>query len=417
MAMTYIKNLVNDTLVTHPDQGLSTIGCVWRFALIGVSHRRGGAAALENWQSELDEAALKARGFVHFVCIATCNRWDMVTILPPELSIEQARYKLSLPGHTLRPYAFVGDAALEQLIRIASSLDSLNPGEDQIMKQVRDAYAKAKSQGTVEKALAFAFETALKIAKKVRRESELAPMHTSLFSLARPEIESCLKPGDKVAVLGTGAMGNLAAKSLAFLGYDVLLVNRSEASAKQLAQQLKQRYQSLERFLELTPELELSLLVCATPVKHLVDAQVLATFSKLKLIVDLGLPRNVDAGAAKARGIRVLDVDSLQSAGQLRREELAQRLARAETIIQFELDVALQEWSEKQIGPGIKRLKDWYLASIGDTLGAEEAEKLAHKFAHVPVKGLRALARTYGPEAAKIFLQESGLDVDDSCLD
>lgn len=382
-----------------------------RFALIGVSHRRGGAAALETWQAELSPEVIRAKGFDSFVHIATCNRWDTFLILPEQLTMDEVRERLSPLDQKIRPYAYSGDAALEQLTRIASSLDSLNPGEDQIMKQVREAYLAARTQGTVDKAVAFAFETALKIAKKVRRDIDLAPMNTSLFSLARPEIEALIPKSANVAILGAGSMGTLAAKSLVFLGYKTLIVNRSEDRARQLAKHLHQEYLSLDSFLK--EDRSFDLLVCATPIKHLIDSNALKNLPNLKLVVDLGIPRNLDAEAAEALGIKVLDVDRLQLAGQVRREELGQKLAEAEKLILIELELALDDWSEKQIGSGIKQLRDWYLATIGDSLEADAAQKLAHKFAHVPIKGLRAIAREYGPEAAKLFLQESGLDLDE----
>lgn len=378
-----------------------------RLALIGVSHRRGGAAALESWQSQLDEPAIMAKGFSGFVRIATCNRWDTLAVLPEGLSVEDARYLLSPAGQAVKPYAFVGDAALEQLTRIAASLDSLNPGEDQIMKQVRAAYQEAKAQGTTNKRVSFAFETALRIAKKVRRDIELAPMNTSLFSLARPTLEVQFAKGTKVAVLGAGSMGTLAAKSLVYLGYDVVIVNRSLERARQLAHHLGTSYESLEAFFMQAQDAKV--LIAATPKKDIINDAVLKNLSKLELVVDLGIPRNVSAEAAKMRGIRVLDVDSLQSAGELRRGELSVKLAEAERIIQEELALALNDWAEKEIGPSIKLLRDWYVETIGDTLGTEDAQKLAHKFAHVPVKGLRAIAREYGVDAAKLFLEESGL--------
>ena len=129
----------------------------------------------------------------------------------------------------------------------------------------------------------------------------------------------------------------------------------------------------------------------------------------LKLIVDLGIPRNLRVGTAKP-GTHVLDVDTLQEAGRERRAALTEKLAKAEQVVQAELEAALNEWTERQLGPSIKKLREWYLDTIGDTLPAEDAAKLAHKFAHVPIKGLRAVAREHGLDAAKTFLAETGLE-------
>ena len=382
-----------------------------RLALIGVSHRRGGAGALEAWQAAFGEDAngsLASLGLAEFVPIVTCNRWDVVVALPEGLSADEARARLTPAGVERRPYAYLGDAALEQLTRIASSLDSLNPGEDQIMRQVREAYAAAQRRGTTGAITAYAFDSALRIAKRVRREVALAPMNTSLFSLARPELEQQLRPGERVAVMGAGEMGTLAAKTVAAMEHlELLVVNRSEERARQLARHLGGEYMTLERFLERPPVV--AAVVCATPVARLLDERILAELSGLRLAIDMGIPRNVDREAAARRGLRVLDVDSLQLAGARRREELGGRLGEAERIVRDELERALDEWAERQLGPSIRRLREMYLQTIGDSLPREEAKRLAHKFAHVPVKGLRAVARDHGLNAARTFLDEAGL--------
>ena len=379
-----------------------------RLALIGVSHRRGGAEALERWQVCLPAEALPRAGFGEAVLLATCNRWDAVVALPPGVDVHEARARLTPDGTQVRPYAYVGDGALEQLIRIAASLDSLNPGEDQIMRQVREAFAVARQAGRTGPTLSFAFHSALRAAKRVRREVALAPMNTSLFSLAKPAIERALPRGGRLAILGAGEMGTLAAKALGKTpGLTVWLVNRTPARAQQLAASLGVTPLGLDAFLRAPPQVEV--LVCTTPVRHLVDAALLSRLGKLKLVVDLGIPRNVDAEAAAARGVQVLDVDSLQQAGAARREAIAEQLAKAEEIVREELERALQEWTERQLGPSIQRLRQLYLDTIGELLPAEEAAKLAHKFAHVPIKGLRALAREHGFEAARTFLLEAGL--------
>ena len=382
-----------------------------RLALIGVSHRRGGAGALEAWQAAFGGDAacsLGALGFGEFVPIVTCNRWDVVLALPEGLSAEEARARLTPAGVERRPYAYLGDSALEQLTRIAASLDSLNPGEDQIMRQVREAYGAAQKRGTTGPTTAHAFDSALRIAKRVRREVALAPLNTSLFSLARPELEQQLGPGERVAVLGAGDMGTLAAKTVAGLeGVELLVVNRSEERARQLARHLGGEHMALDEFLARPPAV--AAIVCATPVGCLLDEATLARLPQLKLAIDMGIPRNVDHSAAAARALRVLDVDTLQLAGARRREELGGRLAEAEKIVHDELERAIDEWAERQLGPSIRRLREMYLETIGDSLPYDEARRLAHKFAHVPVKGLRAVAREHGLAAARTFLGEAGL--------
>jgi len=384
-----------------------------KLALIGVSHRRGGAAALEAWQNTFDPAQEVPRqaGFAEWVPIITCNRCDLVVALPKGVDALQARQTLAAKAPEFRPYAYTGDGALEQLTRVATSLDSLNPGEDQIMAQVRSAFATAQAAGSTGPTTNFAFQTALKIAKKVRREVALAPLNTSLFSLARPELERHLPRGGTVAVIGAGEMGALAAKSLAAqAGVELIIVNRSVERARQLAKHLGVKSSSLEAFLAAPPPVDA--LVCATPVRGFIDRTLVQRLPGLKLIIDLGVPRNVHSEVLELPELSVLDIDTLQDAGKLRRETLTGRLAAAEALMQRELEIALETWAERQLGPSIARLRQQYLRTVQTTLphvSAEEAERLAHRFAHVPVQGLRAVARTHGLEAAQTFLDEAGL--------
>ena len=389
-------------------------------ALIGVSHRRGGAAALEAYQERYvgeGEARLAAFGLREYVTVATCNRWDVVTVVPDGQPLDALRQRLAPDGQPL-PYAFVQDGALEQLARVAASLDSLNPGEDQIMRQVRDAYTVARELGHTGPVTSYAFETALRVAKRVRREVALAPVRTSLFSLVRPELEALLRPGDTAVVLGAGEMGALAARGLAELpGVHVVIANRSVARAEEVARALTKVAKGatvnaapLDDVLcgAAAPQ-GARVLVCATPVRHLVSAELLDRMPALALVVDLGLPRNVDPDAALTRALRVLDVDGLQAAGAARREAMGENLLAAEAIVRSELDEAVSAWTERQLAHAIRRLRAEYLRTIGEALPPEAAERLAKRFAHVPITGLRAVAREHGFEAAATFLRAVGI--------
>jgi glutamyl-tRNA reductase len=304
------------------------------------------------------------------------------------------------------PYAFVRDGALERLIRVAAGLDSLNPGEDQIMRQVRSAYLGSRDAGRADPVLHFAFERALRAAKRVRREIALAPVRTSLFSLARPELERRLPPGSTVLVLGAGEIGALAARSLRDLGMRVVVANRTPARAEALADELGVEAAGLDEVRSVPPRADA--LVCATPVRHLVDEELLRG-SGVRVCVDLGVPRNVDPAVARAAEVRLLDVDALQEAGAERRAELRDKLAQAERLVLEELDDAMDEWNEKQLGPSIRRLRERTLETLSASLPEDQARRLVGRLVHDPIKGLRAIAREHGVEVARTYLDETGL--------
>ena len=383
-----------------------------RLALIGVSHRRGGVRALEVWQAayETSWSGLRAE-FPEVALLSTCNRVDLLVALPPGLAPAAARERLTPPGGP-PGYVYAGEAALEHLCRIAAGLDSLNPGEDQVMAQTRRALAAARAAGTLGARTTFALDTAMRAAKRIRREVPLAPLNTSLFSLARPELERLLPPAARIAVLGAGEMGALAARSLAGRPHtELLIVNRTRAKAEALARELDARAAPLDEFL--LKGSQAHAIVCATPVGGLIGAGFLARSPNVRAIVDLGLPANVDQAAAARAGLRVWSIENLRALGERRREQLRARLARAEVIAAEEVERAMGAWLELSLGPAIRALRERYLETItlvaGDALAPDVAQALAHRFAHLPLKGLRGLARSDGPGAARRFLAEAGL--------
>ncbi|MEX2501529.1 MAG: glutamyl-tRNA reductase, partial [Trueperaceae bacterium] len=150
-------------------------------------------------------------------------------------------------------------------------------------------------------------------------------------------------------------------------------------------------------------------IVCATPVRHLVGPDLLRR-SGARRCVDLGIPRNVDPVAAREAGVRLLDVDALREVGEARRAELHDALARAERLVLEELDAALDEWNERQLGPSIRALRDRTYDTLAASLPEEDAKRLVGRLVHDPIKGLRAIAREHGVEVARTYLTETGLD-------
>jgi glutamyl-tRNA reductase len=382
--------------------------------LIGVSHRRGGAEALETYTNDHVDRPLPERlaalGVASWFELRTCNRVDVVLTRPLGLDVDRLRTAIAPVRARRRPYAFVGEAALEQLARVAASLDALNPGEDQVMRQVRDAAQQARDEGRIDPTLSFAVDAALRVAKRVRREVPLAPRDASLFSLARTDVEAVLASGGRAVVVGAGEMGRIASRSLmAIPGVHVTVVNRDEARARMVAHPLGAEARALADVVG--RGIDAHVIVGATGGGRLIDAAWLAGAPSLRLIVDLGIPRTVDADAARALGVRVLDVDALQEAGEARRGALERHLATAEGLVRAGVDEAMGAWAERSLAPSIRALQAWFEATLADALPADEARRLARRVAHVPVKGLRAVAREHGIAAARTFLAETGLHV------
>jgi len=386
-------------------------------ALLGVSHRRGGTRTLSDYAEAYAVRSVSDRlhaiGVHAFVEISTCNRLDVVLSRTDALRVEDVREALDVPAADRRPYVYSGEGAFEQLARIAASMDSMNPGEDQIMRQVRDAVMGARRRGEVDSTLSFALDAALRIARRVRRDVALAPRDTSLFSLVRPDLEELLRHRGgsmRALVVGAGEMARLCATLLKGLpGVELIIVNRTLSRAQALADALGGRAVAWS---ELASEVDgIDVLVSAIPGSPDVDWSPFVGLGGVSLMVDLGLPSALGGSWAQGLGGRLVDIHALEVLGAQRRHELEGRLSEAERVLRLALDEELGEWAERTLSPSIQRLLALYEAALGDVLPDAQARSLARRLANIPIRGLRALAREHGVEAARTFAFESGLEL------
>ena len=143
----------------------------------------------------------------------------------------------------LRTYLYVryADAAAEHMFTVASGLDSMVVGEQQIIGQVRASYMDAAERGSVGPALHSLAQTALHTGKRVHAETGIDDSGGSMVSFALDEALAVLGRKDFVGttalILGAGAMSSLAATQLGKRGVDKLIVaNRTRSRAERLAE-------------------------------------------------------------------------------------------------------------------------------------------------------------------------------------
>ena len=116
--------------------------------LVGLSHQVAPVELRERVALDLDAAAELARSLGDAVCLSTCNRTEIYSIGVPEAAAVSALE--SLAGHRLGGvlYTRLDDEAALHLFRVAAGLDSLVPGEGEILGQVRAAFAATEPPDT-----------------------------------------------------------------------------------------------------------------------------------------------------------------------------------------------------------------------------------------------------------------------------
>lgn len=339
------------------------------FLCIGVSHRQAPISVREqlalaaNEIRERIDAARKRAGVREFLLLSTCNR---VEVFAAAEGREAADDILSALGPIAVPHAVCRfeDEALLHLFRIAASLDSMVVGEAQILGQLKDAAAQAQENGSLGPELRRSVDGAVRAARRVRTETEIARGAVSLSSVAVQLARKLL--GDltdkTVLLLGAGEMAQLAARELRSEGAaEVLVANRSATRAEDLATQVGGVPVSLADLPVLLERADVA--VCSTGAGHFVITHdLVARAAKARryrplFLVDLTLPRNVDPAANDLENVYVYDLDDLEHVAAQNRDLRAAHVEKAEAIVDEELKAFLAQARERQSVAVVARLR------------------------------------------------------------
>jgi glutamyl-tRNA reductase len=220
------------------------------------------------------------------------------------------------------------EAAVEHLFAVASGLDSAVVGEQQVLGQVRRAYAAAETNRTVGRVLHELAQRALSVGKRVHSETAIDAAGASVVSVALAMAERRLGglAGKTAVVIGAGAMGALSSAHLTRAGIDrVLVLNRSLARGQRLARKIRDsgaqaEALTLDRLADALADADVvvSCTGAVSPVVSLADVHhALATARRDEtnhplVICDLGMPRDVDPAVAGLPGVWVVDVERVQ---------------------------------------------------------------------------------------------------------
>ena len=318
--------------------------------------------------------------------------------------------------------AWTGEAAVEHLFLLACGLDSAQTGEQEIAAQLRVAWEDARHAHTCGPVLDRLMGEALSMARRVQRLSGgvLAP---SLGDLAAERVLRHLDGRQTpVALVGVSPMTRRCALRLQQAQVPLLIVNRTPQAAEELAAAVGAEALSLEHFRRRPPALA-AVVLAAGGGEPILDAATLARVAAggAPLLIDFGVPPNVDPAAARAAGLARVGMHDLIEAAQGRRLAELMRLAPVRAAIDERLMHLRTELATRAFGPRLADLKDAFeqiaaaevaraLAHELRTLDDEERGQLerlacnvARRLAHLPLAGIRAAALHAEPDALEAF--------------
>ncbi len=278
-------------------------------------------------------------------------------------------------------YTYHDEGALRHLFRVAAGIDSMVIGESEILGQVRRAYQRAADEGMVHRVLGAAFRQALRVGKRARTETSIGHNPVSVSSaaveLARRAWRDGTLDGKKVAIVGAGKMGRLAAQALRASGAgDVTVVNRTEERGRELAETFGATSRPFE---ELEDVLRASdIVICSTTSpqtvidRALVERATTGRETQPLFVVDIAVPRDVDVAVAGLPGVVLRDIDDLRDVVEGNLGARLGEVGRVEDLIAEELDRFSQWQRSTEIAPTAAALVE-----RADALRAAEMERIA----------------------------------------
>lgn len=339
--------------------------------LVGTSHRLAPVEVRERVALDVDRAAeLGARlaGDGEAVCLSTCNRTEvyLAASVPEDADRRATEALAELAGvetSELEPYLYrlEHDAATIHLFRVAAGLDSLIPGEGEILGQVRTAYER----GQVGPLLDRLFSHALHTGKKVRSDTAIAesPGTTSSAAAALAAQVFGDLEGARIAIVGAGKIGSRAARRLTKRGASLSFVaNRTETRGRELADELGGATIPFEQLVEATEQADI-LVSSTSSTEFVLRKQELAPVLAARkgrplLLIDLAVPRDLDPAINELPDCYLYDIDDLEAVVHEAAHGREAEFAKAETIAVAEA-ARFREWlTTRDVAPTIASIRE-----------------------------------------------------------
>jgi glutamyl-tRNA reductase len=324
---------------------------------IGVSYKTAPVEVRERLALPDPRAAeflrdLRGASDVHeAVAVSTCNRTELYLVVGDPVEGESTALAMLSSQAAIRPTALASaiyshrncDAA-RHLYRVTAGLESMVVGENEVQGQVKRAYDAALARETVGPLTNRLFKAALATGKRVRSETAISERKLSLPGVAVALARERLGPldGRQVVIVGSGETSELTARALADNGGETVFVaSRRRDRAMSLARRYGGRSVSFD---ELPQALERAdIFVAATASPHLLlEAPELAEVMHRRsgrpmLLIDLAVPRDIDASCAELDGVSLVDIDDLEEVVARNRKVRQAEARKAEGIIEEEI--------------------------------------------------------------------------------
>ncbi len=318
--------------------------------------------------------------------LSTCNRMEFYTVANAFHSgldhvVDTIAQFSGLETTELEPHLYVhyADSAAEHMLKVASGLDSMVIGEQQIIGQLRSAYQSANETGTVGRTLHDLTQRALRTGKRVHSETAIDSAGASMVSFAVDQALRFIEParalssvvddapssqplaGHRALIIGAGAMASLASTHLGRLGIDhVTVANRTLSRAENLVNHAREAGVDasavpLDGVADCLSAVDIVVSATGAVGNVVTERDVRAAMGAAgtKVLVDLSMPADIERSVADIDGVKLLNIEELTTmAGDRVQDEDPAR-----EIVADELQSFLEQQRAQSVVPTVKALR------------------------------------------------------------
>jgi glutamyl-tRNA reductase len=380
------------------------------------------------------------------VVVSTCNRVEVYVAISRFHSAagDVRRFLADLHGLAMGEFAdhlydYYEERAVQHLFAVAAGIDSMVVGEAQILTQVREAFRAAQAERTVGPVLSALFATAIKVGRRARRETGIGagPASTVTVGLRVADAQLGGLAGRRALLVGAGGVARLAGRALREAGAGELVVaNRTPATGAALARELDGRAVPLDQVADELALADLAVAATAGTTPTVTAATVADALARRAgpgpppgplVVLDLGVPRDVEPQVRELPGVVLADLDALRAV--LETDEGPRReVERVRSLILQETAAYMGGQREARLVPTIRALRaraeqvrQQELAKASTRLaGLDERQRaaveavtrgLVNKLLHDPmVRGKSLAARPDGDLYVAALRELYGLD-------
>jgi glutamyl-tRNA reductase len=353
-------------------------------ALLGISHASAPMDVLERIALSDDQiATLVAElsdsdscGSVY--ALSTCNRMEFYVELGDgavaELPELVARHTGLSPAD-VESYVYQRDGAdaVHHLFSVASGLDSIVLGEDQILGQVKDALDRSRRLSPTGPVINQLVQSAIRVGKRARTETDINRAGRNLATLGLSALEHVVGPleGRSALVIGAGSMGGVVVAALRRAGFARIdVANRTPDKAQRLAETAGGQGHGLDQVSGLLAEVDL-VVTCIGGTGVILTAAdaadaVARRHGRPLFLLDLALPRNIAGDVDTVGGVTFVDLEKLAGGGS--DDEAVSSVEAARKIIDHEVGSFVAARRAARVTPALRALRDAASTTVRDEL-------------------------------------------------